>query len=113
MRVKTPIAKLKVEDFCVSKNRRSYDEAFSSKVFAKAEGQTYYILVFENYINFTSTKIIIMTKPSKLRQCPECGSDNVKYMEKEDKLYCNDCGEIFAVLTKKQEKKFEKVSDVI
>ncbi|MBI4453187.1 hypothetical protein HY636_00925 [Candidatus Woesearchaeota archaeon] len=51
-----------------------------------------------------------MATPSKLRQCPECGSDNVKYLEKEDKLYCNDCGEIFAALTPKKEKKFEKVS---
>ena len=50
---------------------------------------------------------------SKVKQCPECGSNNVRYEEKEDKLYCNDCGEIFAKLTPKQEEKLERVSDVI
>ena len=54
-----------------------------------------------------------MVDLSKIKQCPECGSSNVKYKEEEDKLYCNDCGEIFAELTPEQEKKFEIVSDVI
>lgn len=54
-----------------------------------------------------------MVKASKIMKCPECGSSNVKYVKAEDKLYCNDCGEIFAELTRKEEKKFEKASDVI
>ena len=77
-------------------------------------------LSFSEKINFltktiyTSTKLnSTMVDLSKIKQCPECGSSNVSYKEKEDKLYCNDCGEIFAELTPEQEKKFEKVSDVI
>ncbi|MFH1440073.1 MAG: hypothetical protein ABIG89_05885 [Candidatus Woesearchaeota archaeon] len=54
-----------------------------------------------------------MVKLAKIKKCPECGSINVRYNKKEDKLYCNDCGEIFAELTPEQEKRFEKVSDVI
>ena len=54
-----------------------------------------------------------MVELSKLKNCPECGSDNVKYVKEEDALYCNDCGEVFRELTPEQEKKFEKVSDII
>ncbi|PIN86970.1 hypothetical protein COV19_02140 [Candidatus Woesearchaeota archaeon CG10_big_fil_rev_8_21_14_0_10_44_13] len=50
---------------------------------------------------------------SHIRKCPACGSDNVVYVPKDDNIVCNDCGEIFARLTPEEEKKYEKVSDVI
>lgn len=54
-----------------------------------------------------------MVNLSKVKQCPECGSDNIIYKKKEDEIVCKDCGLIFSELTPEQEKKFEKASDVI
>ncbi|MFO8015854.1 MAG: hypothetical protein R6U32_02010 [Candidatus Woesearchaeota archaeon] len=39
-----------------------------------------------------------MADPSEINNCPACGSGNVNYMEEEDQLACNDCGELFAEL---------------
>ena len=50
---------------------------------------------------------------STLNKCPACGSDNVKYMRKEDQLVCNDCGEIFEQLMPAEEEEYEDASDVI
>ena len=44
---------------------------------------------------------------SKLKFCPECGSDNVFYSQTRDELVCRDCGEIFSKLTPEQMKKFK------
>ena len=52
-------------------------------------------------------------KLSEISNCPACSSDNVKYVEKDDELVCNDCGEVFARLAPEEEEKYEKVSDVI
>jgi ribosomal protein S27E len=37
---------------------------------------------------------MFMAEKKKL-MCPECGSSNVRYVEKEGKVFCNECGEIF------------------
>lgn len=50
---------------------------------------------------------------SKVKRCPACGSDNVRYVPEDDQLVCNDCGEVFVKLTPEEEKKYEKVSDVV
>ena len=54
-----------------------------------------------------------MVKLSEVKACPECGSSNIVYKEKEDEIVCQECGAIFSELTQEQEKKFEKASDVI
>ena len=54
-----------------------------------------------------------MVDLAKVKQCPECGSSNILYKEKESEIVCKDCGMIFSELTPEQEKKFEKASDVI
>lgn len=51
-------------------------------------------------------------KISKLKKCPECGSDNVVH-NKKDELVCQDCGVVFAQLEPSKEKQEEKASDVI
>lgn len=54
-----------------------------------------------------------MVDIKKLKQCPECGSSNVKYSKAEEALLCKECGDMFHELTPEQEKKFEDVSDII
>jgi transcription initiation factor TFIIIB Brf1 subunit/transcription initiation factor TFIIB len=48
-----------------------------------------------------------------VKQCPECGSDNIIYRRETDEIFCRDCGAVFSELTPEMEKKFEKASDVI
>ncbi|MBW2992930.1 hypothetical protein KY345_07000 [Candidatus Woesearchaeota archaeon] len=48
-----------------------------------------------------------------VKSCPECGSSNIIYKEKEDKVICKDCGAIFSELTPEMQKKLEKASDVL
>ena len=52
-----------------------------------------------------------MKKKIPKNECPECGSSNVYYSSKSDEIICRDCGAIFAELTPKEEKKFEKAHD--
>ena len=54
-----------------------------------------------------------MVDLDKVEACPECGSDNIVHVEDKDEIVCKSCGAIFAELTKEDEKKFERVSDVI
>lgn len=54
-----------------------------------------------------------MVDVEKIEACPECGSTNIVHIEDKDEVVCKDCGAIFAELGKKDEKKFEKASDVI
>ena len=51
-------------------------------------------------------------KLSRLRFCPECGSDNIHYVEERDELVCRTCGGIFSHLTPEQEEKFAEVMKV-
>lgn len=48
-----------------------------------------------------------------VKQCPECGSSNIIYKEKEDDIICKDCGAITSELTPELQKKFEKASEII
>ena len=73
---------------------------------AANERVSYYPTSSENYIYLLKNNKF-MVKLSELKQCPECGSSNVKYSKEKDRVYCNDCGEIFAKLTQEQEKKLE------
>ena len=50
---------------------------------------------------------------SKLKQCPSCGSEEIVYDKDNDEIICKDCRNIFSELTKEQEEKFEKASDII
>jgi len=52
-------------------------------------------------------------KLDSITACPECGSENISYSKKEDQIVCKDCGGIFSELTPDQEKKFERVSEVL
>ena len=53
------------------------------------------------------------SKAANLHTCPACGSDNVIYRKKEDELYCQDCGEVFAELSPDDEADYERASDVL
>jgi len=44
---------------------------------------------------------------SQLRYCPDCGSDNIHYIEERDELVCRTCGGIFSHLTPEQETRFK------
>lgn len=48
----------------------------------------------------------------KLRECPECGSENITCNEKKTQLVCRDCGLIYEPLAKAEEEKFERVSGI-
>ena len=54
-----------------------------------------------------------MVDVEKIGACPECGSTNIIHNEEKDEVVCQDCGAIFAELSKEAEEKFEKASDVI
>ncbi len=53
------------------------------------------------------------SKTEKLKECPECGSDNIVYKRKEDQLACQECGAIFEELSPDDEKDFENASEVM
>ena len=44
----------------------------------------------------------------QVKQCPDCGSEELKYNEKDSQVICKECGLIFEPLTPKEEDKFEK-----
>ncbi len=46
----------------------------------------------------------------EVKECPECGSDNIFHNEKKQQVVCKTCGLIFEPLTPDAEKKFEKAS---
>jgi transcription initiation factor TFIIIB Brf1 subunit/transcription initiation factor TFIIB len=46
----------------------------------------------------------------EIKECPECGSDNISYNEKKQQVVCKTCGLIFEPLAPDAEKKFEKAS---
>lgn len=48
-----------------------------------------------------------------VRQCPECGSNNIIYNEEKNEIICKDCGAITSQLTPEMQKKLEKASDVL
>ena len=50
---------------------------------------------------------------SKLKQCPSCGSENIIYDKSKDEIICKDCRDIFSEMSKEEEEKFEKASDII
>ncbi len=52
-----------------------------------------------------------MKKKISKDECPECASNNVHYNKEKDEIICRDCGAIFAELTPKKEKQFEKARD--
>ena len=54
-----------------------------------------------------------MVNLKDVKQCPECGSNNIVYNEKLDQIVCKECGDIFSELSPEQEKKFEDASDII
>lgn len=52
-----------------------------------------------------------MTKNIRqFKECPECGSTNLRYEEYRNQIVCGDCGLIYEPLVPKEEKKFEKAS---
>jgi transcription initiation factor TFIIIB Brf1 subunit/transcription initiation factor TFIIB len=54
-----------------------------------------------------------MVKLSKIKACPECGSDNIIYDKKKGEIVCEECGAIFSELSPDEEQRFEDASDVI
>jgi transcription initiation factor TFIIIB Brf1 subunit/transcription initiation factor TFIIB len=46
----------------------------------------------------------------QVKECPECGSKNIRYDEEKNQVICEDCGLIYEPMAPKVEKKFEKAS---
>jgi transcription initiation factor TFIIIB Brf1 subunit/transcription initiation factor TFIIB len=44
----------------------------------------------------------------QIKECPECGSKNLRYEEEKNQVICEDCGLIYEPLVPKEEKKFER-----
>ncbi len=48
----------------------------------------------------------------EVKTCPECGSNNITYNEKNLQVICKTCGLIFEPLTLEKEEKFEKAAGI-
>jgi len=46
----------------------------------------------------------------EVKECPECGSDNIVRNEKRQQVLCKDCGMIFEPMSPDKEEKFEKAA---
>lgn len=44
----------------------------------------------------------------QIKVCPDCGSDNIIYKDKEQQVICKDCGLIYEPMDPMTEEKFEK-----
>jgi len=43
----------------------------------------------------------------EVKECPDCGSDNIHYSDSRDQVICRDCGLIFEPLVPEDEETFE------
>lgn len=43
----------------------------------------------------------------EVKECPDCGSDNIHYSDSRDQIICRDCGLIFEPLVPEDEETFE------
>jgi len=50
---------------------------------------------------------------TKIKQCPECGSNNIHLSQLRKEIICRECGSIFSRLAPLREKKFRAASDII
>ncbi len=48
----------------------------------------------------------------KIKECPDCGSRNIKYNDKTNQVLCRDCGLIYEPMAPEAEKKFEKTHNL-
>jgi len=46
----------------------------------------------------------------EVKECPECGSDNIVHNEKKQQIICKSCGLIFEPMAPQNEEKFEKAA---
>ncbi|MBW2965679.1 hypothetical protein KY342_01090 [Candidatus Woesearchaeota archaeon] len=46
----------------------------------------------------------------EVKECPECGSDNIVHNERKQQVICKACGLIFEPLPPEGEEKFEKAA---
>lgn len=46
----------------------------------------------------------------EVKECPDCGSDNIYYSENRSQMICRDCGLIFEPLAPQDEERYEKVA---
>ena len=49
---------------------------------------------------------------SKLKSCPDCGSDNIVYSRVREQIICRDCGLLFEPLSPDEEELFERVHGI-
>ena len=45
---------------------------------------------------------------NEVKECPECGSNNISHKEEKQQVICRDCGCIYEPLTPKEEEQLEK-----
>jgi len=48
----------------------------------------------------------------QVKECPDCGSTNISYDDKEDQVVCKDCSLIFEPMDPKDEEAFEKTHKI-
>lgn len=48
----------------------------------------------------------------KIKECPDCASSNIIYIDDKMQVICNDCGLIYEPLEPKTEEKFEKTHGI-
>ena len=48
-----------------------------------------------------------------IKQCPECGSNNIHLSKMRAEIVCSDCGGIFSRLTPGREKRFRRASNIV
>jgi transcription initiation factor TFIIIB Brf1 subunit/transcription initiation factor TFIIB len=49
----------------------------------------------------------------KMRECPDCGSDNIYIVEENQQLICRDCGMIYESLPDDLESDFEESHEMV
>jgi ribosomal protein S27E len=62
------------------------------------------------FINNKINKSNMIKNIHQVKECPECGSKNIRYDEEKNQVICEDCGLIYEPMAPKVEKKFEKAS---
>jgi transcription initiation factor TFIIIB Brf1 subunit/transcription initiation factor TFIIB len=48
----------------------------------------------------------------EVKECPECGSDNIVHNENKQQVICRACGVIFEPMVPEREEKFEKAAGI-
>lgn len=48
----------------------------------------------------------------EIKTCPDCGTENLSYLDDKQQVVCRECGLIFEPLTPEEEEKFERTHNI-